>query len=125
MFSTLASGRYPRIAEMSWWNSTDIQTRLDLWPQAQQAFAAGAASSLFDAKPRFTGNCLPEKPTFVRTRGRRVTWTAVPNATSYEIWRNGRRVATTTATTYVGRRGAYRVRAVNPLGVGPFTSSAH
>jgi hypothetical protein len=125
MFSTLASGRYSRIAEMSWWNSTDIQTRLDLWPQAQQAFATGAASSLFDAEPRFSGNCLPEKPTAVRRRGGRLTWSAVPTATSYEVWRQGRRVATTMATTYIGRRGAYRVRGVSSLGVGPFTSSTH
>jgi hypothetical protein len=56
MFATLASGRYPRLAELSWWNSYDIGTRLDLLPATQRAFAAGAASPLFNAKPQFTGN---------------------------------------------------------------------
>jgi hypothetical protein len=35
MFATLASGRYPRLAELSWWNSYDIATRLDLLPATQ------------------------------------------------------------------------------------------
>jgi hypothetical protein len=120
MFATLASGRYPRLAELSWWNSYDIGTRLDLLPETQKAFAAGATSSLFDAKPRFSGNCLPAAPT-VKARSRtRISWTALSNATSYEVWRNGKRIATTTATSYHGRAGKYHVRGLNPLGAGPF-----
>src|SRR5947209_6351854 len=59
----------------------------------------------------------------------RVTWAAVTGASSYEVWRNGKRVATVTATQFDDRRAAkrvkyaYRVRAVNELGPGDFSST--
>jgi hypothetical protein len=119
MFDTIRSGRYPRIAMLSWFNSDDWGSKLPPDTPEAAAFRTGAASSAFDAKPRFAGNCLPSAPT-VRTKGRLVRWTAVPNATSYEIWRGAKRVATTTRTSYRGRKGVYRVRGLNPLGAGPF-----
>src|SRR5207245_1895161 len=122
MVATLGSGRYPRVQGFAWWNSTDVNTRIESSTAAQQAFHDAVQSDIFDAKPQFSGNCLPEKPAAVRRSGRRLSWSAVPNATSYEVWRNGRRIATPTATTYAGPRGVYRVRGVNPLGVGPFTA---
>jgi glycosyl hydrolase family 26 len=123
MFDTLASGRYPKVAMMSWFNSRDFQSRLDSTPAAMEAFGAGAAAPLFAAKPQLSGNCLPGKPTVVRRRGRHLSWSPLPNATAYEVWRAGRRVATTAATNYVGGSGKYRVRGLNPLGAGPFATT--
>jgi hypothetical protein len=120
MFATLASGRYPRLAALAWWNSYDIGTRLDLLPATQAAFATGAQSQLLAAKPQLGGNCLPAAPKVKVAAKSRLNWTALPDATAYEVWRNGKRVATTTATRYHGRTGIYRVRGLNPLGAGPF-----
>ena len=122
MFETVHSGRYPRIAMLSWFNSDDWGSKLLPGTPTGAALHTGAASSVFGAKPRFTGNCLPSAPK-VRAKGRVVRWTAVPNATSYEVWRGTARVSMTTGTSYRGRAGRYRVRGVNPLGAGPFGSS--
>jgi hypothetical protein len=122
MFDTLHSGRYPRVAMLSWFNSDDWGSKLMPGTPEGTAFRTGAASSLFDAKPQFSGNCLPSAPK-VRAKGRVVTWTVIPNATSYEIWRGAKRVATTTRTSYRGRPGLYRIRALNLLGAGPFASA--
>jgi hypothetical protein len=119
MLPVLQSGRYPRIQGFAWWNSFDVNTAIESSPAAQQAFHDVAQSPLFNAKPQLSGNCLPARPR-VKVVRNRVTWRALPNATSYEVWRNGRRVATTTRTSYRGARGHYRVRGVNPLGPGPF-----
>lgn len=119
MFATLASGRYPRLAELTWWNSTDIGTRIDLYPETKAAFRAGVAAPLFDAKPQVSGTCTPAKPKVQRT-GKIVSWTALPNAASYEVWRNGRRVATPLLPRYKGPAGTYKVRGVNMFGAGPF-----
>ena len=59
----------------------------------------------------------------------RVTWSAVPGATSYEVWRNGKRIASVTGTRFDDRgtkrrlRYTYRVRAVNQLGPGDFSAT--
>jgi hypothetical protein len=50
----------------------------------------------------------------------RLSWRAVPNPTAYEVWRNGKHVATTTATNFRAAHGRCRIRALNPLGTGPF-----
>jgi FG-GAP-like repeat len=57
--------------------------------------------------------------TRVRT-GVRVTWARVPNALRYDVQRNGKTMATTTATSIVdrqpGKRPSYTVRARNTAG---------
>jgi len=127
MLSTLQSGRYPRLQALAWWNSSDVNTWIESSPAAEQAFHDVAQSAIFNAKPQFSGNCLPAAPQVKLTGNIRVkvTWTPLPNATSYEVWRNGKRVATTTATSYQGPSGKYRVRGVNPLGAGPFQAAHH
>jgi hypothetical protein len=121
MLTTLQSGRYPRVVGLAWWNSFDVNTAIETSPAAQQAFHDIAQSPNFHPKPQLSGNCLPAAPRVTVKNKTRVSWTALPNATSYQIWRNGKRVATTTRTTYYGRRvGKYRVRALNPIGAGPF-----
>jgi hypothetical protein len=115
--------RYPLIKAIFWWDSSDVNTRIDSSPASAQAFRDAVKPPAFDTKPQFSGNCLPAAPTSVKLAGRRLSWRPVPNAVSYEIWRNGRRVAATTSTTYAGPRGTYRVRAVNPLGLGPFAAA--
>ena len=121
MFDTLQSGRYPRVAMMSWFNSDDYGSQLVPGTPLTAAFRSGAQSTLFAAKPQVSGNCLPATPKVKVTRKTRLSWTQLPNANSYEIWRNGKRIATTTSTTYHARAvGKYRVRGINPLGAGPF-----
>jgi hypothetical protein len=127
-FAALRSGRYPRIRAAAWWNmrSPPSDTRIDSSPAALAAFRTGTAGRFFAALPRFTGNCLPAAPQEVSARrepgGVRVTWRTVPNAARYEIWRDGTLLATTEVPGYAdrkagaGRRHAYVVHAVNPLG---------
>lgn len=123
MWDTMRSGRYPRVAMLSWFNSSDYHSKVDETPAAQAAFRAGAADPIFGAQPLVSGNCAPAAPR-VRVVGSRITWSALPNATSYEVWRSGTRVAKTTATSYRRTKGVYRVRGLNPLGAGPF-GTAH
>jgi len=124
MFDTLQSGRYPRVAMMSWFNSDDYGSKLVSGSPMAAAFRAGAQSDLFAAKPQVSGNCLPAAPKVkLASRAAKsvvVSWASIPAATSYEVWRNGRRVTTTLGTTYRGPRGTYRVRGIDPLGAGPF-----
>ncbi len=78
---------------------------------------------------------VPAAPTGVRATRRlhtlvRVTWTAVPTATSYEVWRSGKPIGTSTETRFEdtavvrGARYVYRVRALNAAGAGPFGGMA-
>lgn len=119
MFDVLHSGRYPRVAMMSWFNSDDYGSILVPGTPVQAAFHAGAQSSLFDAKPQVSGVCTPAAPK-VTVKGKTVRWTALPNAASYEVWRNGKLVAKPTGTSYTGKPGKFRVRGVNMFGAGPF-----
>jgi glycosyl hydrolase family 26 len=130
MFSTLASGRYPRIAGIAWWQSTDVATRFDTSAAALQAFHDGAQSPLFDAKPRFSGTCTPAAPSGTRVvrHGKTVTisWLPLADATSYEVWRGSARLGATTSTRFAvraPRRSSYRIRALDSLGPGPFAAS--
>jgi hypothetical protein len=132
-FAALRARRYPRVHAAVWWNwrGAGIDTRIDSSPAALAAFRKGVDDPYFGARPRFTGNCLPGRPqalsaskgTFVDHV--RLTWTRIPNAAAYEVRREGVRIATTNAPAYddaqagPGRRYSYSVRAVNPLGRGP------
>jgi hypothetical protein len=129
-FAALRSARYPRISGVVWWHmlSGEIDTRIDSSPESLEAFRAAVADPHFGAQPRFTGRCMPAAPRGVAasrgayTRYVRVTWRAVPNAATYEIWRAGTRIGTTETTRYDDRRAqpgrvyAYSIRAVNLLG---------
>jgi hypothetical protein len=123
MFATLKSRRYPRVAMVSWFNSRDYGSRLDATPAATQAFQAGSRDALFDAKPRFSGNCLPTAPARVTLKRGRLAWTVVPNAVSYDVFRGSKRILRTTGRSARVKAGIYRVRGVNPLGIGPFAVS--
>jgi hypothetical protein len=76
----------------------------------------------------------PARPAAVRATKRgspvRVTWTAVASAVSYEVWRSGKLIGTSTeahfedAAVERGHHYAYRVRAVNAAGTGPLSMFA-
>ena len=122
-FAAIRSGRFPRLRSAVWWQtwSPPNDTRIDSSADSLAAFRAAVADPFFGAKPRFSGNCLPPAPENVSLRGGVVMWRAVPNATSYEVWRSGTLVGTTARTRFVARAaGSYSVRGVNPLGKGPF-----
>jgi hypothetical protein len=121
-FAAIRSGRFPRLRSAVWWQtwSPPNDTRIDSSPDSLTAFRAAVADRFFGAKPHFSGNCLPAAPDVSLRRGV-VSWRAVANATSYEVWRAGTLVGTTARTRFVARAaGSYSVRGVNPLGKGPF-----
>jgi hypothetical protein len=125
---TLRSGRYPRVRAAVWWSMDgDAGTRIDSTPEALAAFRAGVRGIPFAAPARFAGDCRPPPPdlvvaTPVRTGVIRVHWSAVEVASAYEVWRDGRRVATTKEATWLDRNArpgpshSYHVRAVDPAG---------
>jgi hypothetical protein len=124
--AVIESGRYPRIKAINWWGDNQGE-EFDAWPASSPTFAAAYRASFaqpfFDPKPQFGGNCLPTAPAKTKTKRRRITWGAVSNATGYEVWRGSKRIAISTSTVVtVNALGLYRVRAVNPLGTGPFAS---
>jgi Glycosyl hydrolase family 26 len=125
--AVMQSSRYPRIAAVDWWGDDgtggyngDPTTSATL----TAAFHAAFAQPHFEATPAFSGNCLPPAPRSVRLAGRTLRWTTLVDAASYQVYRGTKRIATTTATTYVvPKPGAYRVRAVNVVGAGAFTAA--
>jgi hypothetical protein len=124
MLATLQSDRYPRVQAIAWWNSTDVNTRIESSPAAQQTFHEVAQSASFNSKPQFTGKCQPLAPGRVTLKRGRLSWAPVTNAASYEVWKGGKRIIATAATFAVVRKpGPYRVRAVNLVGNGPFAST--
>jgi hypothetical protein len=75
----------------------------------------------------------PAAPTRVRavrlTRGVRVSWRPVADATRYEVWRSGHRIGTLTGKALVDVKAprsatTYTVRALNAAGFGPFSTPA-
>lgn len=122
--ATIAAGLFPRIAAVSWWrvDQGDFQSTPTSSPQFGASFARAFGNPAFDAKPQFSGNCLPPAPTGLSYRNGILRWHTVPDATSYEIWRGTKKIGSTTNTSIdVRSRKGLRVRALNPLGVGPFS----
>ena len=127
-FQALRAGRYPRIRAAVWWSmDSGANTRIDSSPGALETFRAGVSGTFFSARPVFSGDCRPPPPAVVvATPGSpgviRVRWSPVTVASGYEVWRDGRRIATTTSTTWVDRAArpgllhTYQVRAVDPGG---------
>ncbi len=127
--AVLQSGRYPRIDAIDWWaQDKEYGHNYDGWPFTQ-TFADGLRQAFgqpfFDSKPQFSGDCSPLAPTRVTLKKGHLSWAAVPNAASYEVWRGKTKLKVISATGLtVGRRlGLYRVRGVNIAGFGPFTSA--
>jgi hypothetical protein len=124
----IQSGRYPRIDAIDWWaQNKENGHNYDGWPFTQ-AFADGLrqafAQPFFDATAQFSGDCRPLAPARVTLAQGRLAWAPVPNAASYEVWRGRTKLRSIGGTGLtVGRRtGPYRVRGVNIVGFGPFTS---
>jgi hypothetical protein len=124
-FRTLRSGRYPRVQAVTWREADGAgATRIESSPAAQTAFRNGVAGSFFSGHARFAGDCRPPPPTEVsahpvRIGVIRVRWSPVGVASSYEVYRDGRLLATTRETTWLdttagqARRHTYAVRAVD------------
>lgn len=127
--ATIKSGRFSRLAGLTWYvtNSSDFNSVITASDELHNAFKAAFDDPFFAAKPQFTGDCRPLAPTKVRLKSGTLSWAPAPNATTYEIWRGGKRVATAsgrlTSITVGKKRGPYRVRAVDLAGTGPFATS--
>ena len=127
-FHALRSGRYPRVRAAVWWSmDSGANTRIDSSPEALTEFRAGVAGTFFTARTRFAGDCRPPPPASASAAPGRdgfihVRWSAVDVASAYEVWRDGRRVATTKDTSWVdtsavrGPTHTYHVRTVSPGG---------
>jgi hypothetical protein len=125
-FRALRSDRYARV-QAAIWSAGPGATSVDAPRDALDAFRAGAAGSRLSARGRFAGDCRPPPPTrvfanAVRAGVIRVGWSPVRVASAYEVYRDGKLLATTKATTLLDttagqeRRHTYTVRAVNPGG---------
>jgi Glycosyl hydrolase family 26 len=127
-FRTLRSGRYSRIRAAVWWSlDGGASTRIDSTPTALEAFRAGVRETFFTVRARFAGDCRPPPPDVVvakpvRSGVIRVRWSPVEVASAYEVWRDGRRVATVKESTWLDRTArpgpthSYHVRAIDPGG---------
>jgi hypothetical protein len=121
----MQSGKFPRIRGLIWWG--DKSGDYEGYPSSP-VFLAGFKQAFdqpfFDAKAQFSGDCHPLAPARARLRKRTLTWNPVANAASYEVWRASKKIKVTTATSLrVAKPGPYRVRGVNIVGFGPFTSA--
>jgi len=126
--AALQSGRYPRIAAVDWW-AQNKGGDYDGYPNTSQTFLDGFKHAFdqpfFDAKAQFSGDCRPLAPAHATLKRGRLSWTPAPNAVSYEVWRGRTKLKVTGGTGLtVGKKpGPYRVRGVNIVGFGPFTSA--
>jgi hypothetical protein len=125
-FGVLRSDRYPRV-RAAIWSAGPGAASVEAPRDALDAFRAGAAGSRFSGQARFAGDCRPPPPTRVSAKAVRagvirVEWSSVRIASAYEIYRDGKLLATTRGTTWLdtmagqGQRHTYTVRAVNPGG---------
>jgi hypothetical protein len=126
-FRALRSEPYARVRAAIWPAGAAAATRVDAPAAAVDAFRAGAAAARFSGRARFAGDCRPPPPahvfaTAVRAGVIRVHWSPVPVASSYEVYRDGRLLASTKRTSWLdttagqARRHTYTVRAVDPGG---------
>jgi hypothetical protein len=125
-FRTLRSARYSRV-RAAIWSAGRGGTSVEAPRDALDAFRAGAAGARFAGSVRFAGDCRPPPParvfaSAVRAGVIRVGWSPVLVASAYEVYRDGRLLATTKRTTWLdttagqGRRRTYTVRAIDPGG---------
>lgn len=126
--ATIKAGMFPRLKSLVWWNiggPGDFESSISATPEFKAAFRAAFDDPFFAAKPQFTGNCAPSSaPRKVTWKAGTLTWTSVPNAQQYEIWRGPKKLGTTTYTRFdAAKHTKYRVRAVNLAGVSAFTTS--
>lgn len=125
--SVLQSGEFPRIKGIVWWG-VKLGGDYDGYPDTSSTFLDGFKQAFdqpfFVARTQFSGDCSPLPPSRVRESGRRLSWSAVPNAASYEVWRGSKKIAAVAATSLnVATPGAYRVRSVNVVGYSPFVAA--
>jgi hypothetical protein len=122
--STLRSDRYARVRAVVWSAGTGAAAVNS--PAAFAALRAGVTGSRFSGRARFGGDCRPSPPESIAARpvggAIRVRWSPVAVASSYEVYRDGKLLGTTKATTWLdagagrGRTHTYTVRAVDPGG---------
>ena len=126
-FRALRSEPYARVRAAIWPAGAGAATRVDAPAAAADAFRAGAGSARFSGHARLAGDCRPPPPahvfaTAVRAGVIRVRWSPVRVASSYEVYRDGRLLASTKGTSWLdttagqARRHTYTVRAVDPGG---------
>ncbi len=127
--ATMQSGAFSRLVGMTWYNvgGGDFDDQINASPEFRAAFRSAFDGPYFGALPQFTGDCRPLVPTKVRLKAGRLSWAAVPNAVTYEVWRGAKRIARPSVhftSALVGKKpGPYRVRAVNLAGFGPFATA--
>jgi hypothetical protein len=126
-FRVLRSERYARVRAAVWPAGSGAAARVDAQAAAIDAFRAGAAAARFSRAARFAGDCRPPPPARVLARAVRagvirVRWSTVPVASGYEVYRDGKLLATTRTTTWLdttagqAQQHTYTVRAVDPGG---------
>ena len=123
----IQSGEFPRIDALNWWAS-NTGGDYDAYPDSSTTYLDGFKRAFdqpyFDAKVHFAGNCAALAPARVTLKNHTLSWTAVPNAAKYEIWRDAKRIGDVPFTSLrVTKPGRYRVRGVNIVGFGPFVAS--
>jgi hypothetical protein len=124
--ATIKSGAFSRLAGITWYvvGGGPFDDQLNASLEFKAAFRKAFDDPYFAARPAFTGNCAPLPIARVTLKRQTLTWTGVPNAASYEIWRGSKKVTVTTKTSFhAAKRGLYRVRAVNLAGFGPFATA--
>jgi hypothetical protein len=126
--AVLQSGRYSRIKALNWWGDDAPGGAYNADPLSSATFTAGYKAAFdqpyFNEAPAFGGDCRPLQPQHVGLTKGNLSWSEVPNAAIYEVFRGSTRIARTQLRTLrVGKAAGhpqYRVRGVSIAGVGPF-----
>jgi hypothetical protein len=124
--TVLQSGEFARVKGIVWW-AQNKGGDYDAYPRTStfvNGFKKAFDQPFFDARAKFSGNCSPLALARVTIKHHTLSWTAVPNAASYEVWRGSKRIAAVTATSLrISKPGTYRIRGVNIVGFGPFATA--